>query len=164
MPWKTSVLVVANVTADSDEVLAEMSARAERGPVAFTLLVPAGCCGTEGRDVASVRLTAAIERMHASGLQVNGLIGDSDPLAAVHDAWDPRKFDEVIVATLPTRSSKWFMVDLPHRIERITDVRVTHVVASERRRPFTGMPVPARERPGVLAPLAPLGWGRSDAP
>jgi len=35
------VLVVANRTADSDELLAALDERAQRGPARFTLLVPA---------------------------------------------------------------------------------------------------------------------------
>ncbi|HEV2786648.1 MAG TPA: hypothetical protein VGV67_09695, partial [Solirubrobacteraceae bacterium] len=48
----------------------------------------------------------------------------------VQEVWDPRKFDEVIVATLPTDVSRWMALDLPRRIERFTDAQVTHVVAS----------------------------------
>ena len=39
MPWTTSVLVVANVTAGSDELLEALRSRAEQGPTRFTLLV-----------------------------------------------------------------------------------------------------------------------------
>ncbi len=51
-------------------------------------------------------------------------------MVAVQDAWDPRRFDEVIVATLPTGVSRWLAADLPHRIERLTGARVTHIVAA----------------------------------
>jgi hypothetical protein len=44
--------------------------------------------------------------------------------------WDPRRFDEVIVATLPTDVSRWMALDLPRRIARYTGARVSHVVAS----------------------------------
>ena len=40
MAWKFSVLVVANVTAASDELLAALKDRAERRRCAFRLLVP----------------------------------------------------------------------------------------------------------------------------
>jgi hypothetical protein len=52
----------------------------------------------------------------------------------VQDVWDPRRFDEVIVATLPTGTSRWMAADLPRRVERLTGARVTRVVAQAGRR------------------------------
>lgn len=166
MDWKTSVLVVANVTAASDELLAVLAERAEQGPAEFTLLLPA----TGGdRDGANRALEQALERMRAAGLEVTGSVGDRDPVVAVHEAWDPRRYDEVVVSTLPTGASKWLQIDLPHRIERITDVPVRHVVSKppEKPRP-TYAPPPKSEHMGVLTPLEALGWGgkgqRQDRP
>jgi hypothetical protein len=131
MAWQTRALVIANRTADSDQLLEALEERARSGPVAFTLLVPAG---SAGREQAQARLEAACERIRAAGLEVEGsLAHDSDPLGAVHEAWDPAKYDEIVVCTLPTGASKWLQVDLPHRVAKITDAPVTHVVAGERK-------------------------------
>ena len=135
-----SVLVIANRTADSPELLDALRNRAERGPVRFTLLVPA----TTGREATARQLEAGLERMRASGLDVEGRLGDRDPISAVDDAWDPMEFDEVIVATLPAHTSKWLAIDLPRRIGRLTDALVTHVVASETS--TLGAPADTRER------------------
>ena len=62
-------------------------------------------------------------------MPVEGVVGDPDPMVAVQDAWDPRRFDEVIVATLPTGVSRWMAADLRRRVERFTGARVTHIVA-----------------------------------
>jgi hypothetical protein len=156
MPWTTSVLVVANVTAGSDELLEALCARADLGPSRFTLLVPA-----PRGDRAGARgvLDAALERMHDAGLSAGGLTGDADPIAAVHEAWDPREYDEIVVSTLPTDASRWLALDLPHRIERMTGVRVTHVVSGTRVHVAGGAP-PAHARPSVLSPLSVMTWGR----
>ena len=122
-----SVLVVANRTADSPELLDALRARAERGPVRFTLLAPA----STGREATERQLESALELMRAAGLDVSGRIGDRDPISAVMDAWDPGEFDEVIVSTLPAQTSKWLSVNLPQRVTRLTDAGVTHVIASE---------------------------------
>ena len=54
------------------------------------------------------RLDAALEAMRAAGVeQVSGHVGDRDPIVAVHEAWDPTQYDEVVVSTLPTGSSRW---------------------------------------------------------
>jgi hypothetical protein len=127
--WQTKVLVIANQTAGSDELLAALKDRAAAGPIAFTLLVPAG---PTGRDQAGARLDAAVERMRAAGLEVQGVLAhDSDPLGAVHEAWDPASYDDIVVSTLPTGVSKWLQVDLPHRIAKLTDAPVKHVVARQ---------------------------------
>ena len=41
MTWTKSVLVVANVTATSDELLDALKAQAQREPSKFTLIIPA---------------------------------------------------------------------------------------------------------------------------
>jgi hypothetical protein len=128
--WQTKVLVIANQTADSEELLTAMRDRRAAGPIAFTLLVPAG---PSAREEATARLEAVIGRMREEGLEVEGeLARDSDPLIAVQEAWDPRAFDEIIVSTLPTGVSRWLQVDLPHRIAKLTDAPVRHVVAAQR--------------------------------
>jgi hypothetical protein len=130
MAWQTSALVIANRTVDSDQLLEALERRSKAGPVKFTLLVP---CGPTGRDGARERLEAACSRMREAGLQVEGsLARDSEPLAAAHEAWDPARYDEIVVCTLPTGASKWLQVDLPHRLQKLTDASVTHVVAHER--------------------------------
>ncbi|HVS29804.1 MAG TPA: hypothetical protein VHE14_09645 [Solirubrobacteraceae bacterium] len=158
MAWKSSLLVVANVTADSDELLSALSARAERGPASFTLVVPA----TGGqREAAAARLDAALERMRAAGLEVSGAIGSADPVVSVREAWDPRKFDEIVVSTLTGQTSKWLQIDLPHRVERLTGAQVTHVVVSEPKPAIETAPAREPTRRGLLSPFSALGWGRS---
>ena len=158
MGFKFSVLVVANRTADSVDLLEALRAQAQSRPTSFTLLVPASAPGPAGRQAAQQNLDKALERMHAAGLEVSGRLGDADPVAAVRDAWDPRSFDEVIVSTFPNRASKWLQVDLPHRVAKLTGVQVTHVVAFESKKPVP-TPVQPREKPGVPAPLRVLSWG-----
>lgn len=159
MPWKYSVLVIANVTAGSDELLDALKRRAGESPARFTLLVPATGGGRGGREAAEARLEGALERMQEAGLEVEGRVGDSDPLAAVYEVWDPRSWDEIVVATLSGEASRWLEIDLPRRVERITGMPVTHVAAHEPRRPLAGTPPPEHDRWGVLAPLQPLSWG-----
>jgi hypothetical protein len=149
MSWEFSVLVVANVTASSDELLDVLQERARQGACRFTLVMPAS--GAEAR----LRLEDALARMREAGLEMEGSVGDPDPVVAVMEVWDPMKFDEIVVSTLPTGSSRWLGLDLPHRLEKLTAVPVRHVVS---RPPVadvpTGPPPEHPERYGVLSPLA----------
>jgi hypothetical protein len=156
MAWKYEVLVVANVTGSSPELLQALKDRAGRDPCGFTLVIPATGGGTGGRQAAERRLGEALEGMRAEGLEVEGQVGDPDPVAAVTDVWDPAKFDEVVVSTLPTGSSKWLAIDLPHRVEKMTGVQVAHVVAEPPKEEVKSEPVAEPERYGVLAPFAAL--------
>ncbi|MGI9098788.1 MAG: hypothetical protein ACR2H2_09920 [Solirubrobacteraceae bacterium] len=134
MDWTTKLLVIANRTIDSDEIRNAIVDRAAAGPVQVTLVAPASS-GTgppsARRTATAQRLEGAVQRLREAGVPVEGIVGDPDPMVAVQDAWDPRRFDEVIVATLPTGVSRWMAADLPHRVERFTGARVTHIIAGE---------------------------------
>ena len=151
MAWHARVLVIANVTATSPDLLAALKERADRGPIDPTLLLPATGNGFAGREEAQGRLDEALERWRDAGFDAKGMVGDPDPIVAVHETWDPRAYDEVIVSTLPGQSSRWLECDLPHRVRQITGLDVTHVEARQRRQPRSG-PLPEREKP-ALGPL-----------
>ncbi|WP_372790214.1 hypothetical protein [Paraconexibacter sp.] len=123
----THLLVVANRTADSDELLEDLEQRAAGAPITVTLITPQDTSGGSGP-----RLRAALERLQDAGIDAVGMLGDTDPVTAVLDEWDPRRYDEIVVSTLPVGLSRWLGIDLPHRIARATDAVVHHVEARER--------------------------------
>jgi len=134
-----SVLVVANQTAESDELRSALKARAEEGQCEFTLLVPATPHGVSwaadmfaGGEEAEEHLKGMVERLRAIGLPIKeAKVGDPDALAAVQDACNFGSYDEVIVSTLPLHVSKWLKLDLPHKLEHATGLPVRHVEASK---------------------------------
>jgi hypothetical protein len=152
MAWQARVLVIANVTANSPELVAALRSRAESGPIAPTLLMPATRNGFTGKEEAGERLEAALAKWRDAGLEASGVVGDPDPVVAVHETWDPRSYDEVIVSTLPGQSSKWLQVDLPHRVQQITGLDVTHVEAGKKTEPRYGPP-PEKREGGALGPF-----------
>ena len=152
MAWQTRVLVIANITANSPELVAALRTRAESGPIAPTLLMPATRNGFAGKEEAGERLEAALAQWRDAGLEASGIVGDPDPVVAMHETWDPRSYDEVIVSTLPGQSSKWLQFDLPHRVQQITGLDVTHVTAANKPEPHYGPP-PEKREAGALGPL-----------
>jgi hypothetical protein len=159
MTWKRNVLVVANVTATSDDLLQTLTERARREPTSFTMILPATPL-QGGRAAATEQLGEALERLTGAGLEIRGSVGHADPVVAVTDAWDPKSYDEIIISTLPMRLSKWLHAGLPERISRITGAPVTHVVSEPPKPPAESAPAPVHEAPaGVMRPLSVLAWG-----
>ena|ERR1700686_3427148 len=119
------VLVVAHKTAATQPLLDAVRERAQRGAATFTLLVPNPAHGLHkvvdaedlGAGEAQSVLDAALPKLsEAAGTQVEGIVGDPDPSAAVQDAINLRGFDEIIVSTLSPRVSRWLKLDLPSKI------------------------------------------------
>ena len=135
MSTPAKVLVVANRTADSDELHAALVERAQDSPIDVTLLAPAAWEVVDphgGRQSAWRRLNAALTRLAAAGIAARGVVGDADLVAAVEAVWHAERFDEVIVATLPRHRSRWLGLGLPQRVEQLTGRPTRHVVARER--------------------------------
>jgi GABA permease len=154
MTWKRSFLVVANVTATSDELIEALKARA---PASFTFVIPATPFGG-GREAANAKLEETLGQLREAGLEADGTVGNADPILAVTDVWDPKKYDEIIVSTLPMRFSKWLHGGLPERIGKLTDAPVTHIVSQPPKPEPEVAPPPAHPDNG-MGPLSVLAWG-----
>ena len=130
----TRVLVLANRTAGSPQLRDALLERRERGPIAVTMLVPAAWEPQDphgGVETGRRRVREALADLRDTGLEVQCRVGDADPVTALREEWDPDRYDEVIVSTLPGRVSRWLQIDLPRRAGRITGVPVTHVEAAD---------------------------------
>lgn len=120
----TRVLIVAHKTAATKPLLDAVRERAAKGPASFTLLVPNPAHGLhkvvdaedQGAGEAQEVLDRALPLLgEAAGGEVEGMIGDPDPSAAIQDAINLRGFDEIIISTLPHRISRWLRLDLPSK-------------------------------------------------
>jgi len=139
-------LVVANQTLAAEPLVSRMRELARAAPSSFHVVVPAtpprDHIWTEGeaRATARSRLDAALARFAELGAEVEGEVGDGNPMLAIGDALrDHGPFDEIVISTLPRGLSKWLKVDLLHRAEASFGLRVTHVV-EEPARPTSGRP------------------------
>ena len=124
MTWKRNVLVLANVTATSEELLSDLRTRAGRQPTMFTLVVPATPF-RGGREAAIAQLDEATQQLLSEGLDVSGSVGDGDPIIAVTDDLEPqalrrdRRLDapDAILEVAPCRTSRADRAD--HRCARL---------------------------------------------
>jgi hypothetical protein len=148
-------LVIANQTLGGPELRKELHQRAAAGESSFYVLVPntraahyavvpaagglvpmptiATSYGPEtdeeATEEARARLAELIAALTARGSKAEGHLGSANPVDAVGDAVAEQTFDEVIVATLPRRVSRWLGADVPHRIERQFGLPVTTVIS-----------------------------------
>ena len=129
------VLVIANRTAATPGLLAEVRRRVAEGPSRFTLLVPRTYWDADTEESA-VTLELAIPLLEeATGGHVDGLIGDEDPVRAVTAALEQGNYDELILSTLPSHVSRWLHMDLPTRLQRF-GLPLTVVTAQALDRPL----------------------------
>jgi hypothetical protein len=84
----------------------------------------------QGRRLARERLAHELAHLRGIGADVSGEVGVADPVEAVGVVLHRWEFDEVILSTLPGKSSRWMARDLPSRIRRTFKLPVTHVTGS----------------------------------
>lgn len=122
---RARVLIVARQTADSDQLVQAVSARANEGACSFTLMIPAAPIGVRpvgaqpdcGLREAERQLSRALPLLsQAAGAEVVGIVGSPEPFAAVQDALKLLGFDEVIVSVLPPRLVRRRHDQLPEKI------------------------------------------------
>jgi hypothetical protein len=111
------ILVVANRTASAQRLLDELAKRADAGARRFTLLIP----DAPSRKVADWTLDSAVPLIRrATGRPVDSLVAtDEDPFDAIARAVQQEQFDEIVISTLPKRTSRWLKRDLISRTQRL---------------------------------------------
>ncbi len=142
-------LLVAHQTADRPELLeAAKKLAALDSHARFTLLVPATPVGDlmtweegETQEVARARARSAAEVLQRHGINLVGVrVGDADPVLAVDDEYVAgRRYDAIVISTLPPGLSRWIKMDVVSRLRRSHPrAGLIHVVANESQSPIGG--------------------------
>lgn len=125
-------LIVANRTLGGQQLLTRVRELLEAGPAHFQVLVPVLGDEEDLREALEQghrRLEGELDRLREAGADADGEVVQGDPLSAVRAVLAGRRFDEVIVCTLPPGISRWLGLDLVSQVRRSTDLPVTHIVA-----------------------------------
>jgi hypothetical protein len=120
-------LIVANKTARCEALFEELRRRADESPHRFLVVVPQEGGHGHHTETARARLQALLDRLATEGIPATGGIGDPDPYAAVANALQFHRVDEVVIATLPKMRSRWLRSDLVGRVQKLTAAPVAHI-------------------------------------
>jgi len=129
---QANVLVLANQTVLSDELLSRIRKRAAQGPAGFLIVAPQG--DDEEHADADRRLRRALTELRSEGLNAHGQIVHPDPYTAAMQVLHDEAIDEIIVSTFPGEKSGWLRRDLVSRLRKDTGKPVDHVISPVARR------------------------------
>jgi hypothetical protein len=124
---ETHTLIVANKTARCEALFEELRRRADESPHRFLVVVPQEGGHGHHTETARARLQTLLDRLATEGIPATGGIGDPDPYAAVANALQFHRVDEVVIATLPKMRSRWLRSNLVGRVQKITAAPVAHI-------------------------------------
>jgi GABA permease len=124
---EANILVVANETVLSKELLDRVRGRAAKGPASFLIVAPQSD-DTPHPDAAR-RLRRALSELRSEGIDAHGQVVHPDPYTAAMEATHDERVDEIIVSTFPSARSGWMRRDLIERLRSGTGLPVDHVVS-----------------------------------
>ena len=138
------VLVMANQTVDSAELLDELRRIGVDSAASYYVVVPesaieTGVAATHGPlDVmeatelaAKSRLDYTLSTLRAEDLEADGALGDYRPLRALANAVDTFHPDQIVISTLPLEESVWHRFEVVDRARaEHSDIPISHVVAN----------------------------------
>jgi membrane protein implicated in regulation of membrane protease activity len=130
------ILVVANETVGGSTLREEVARQAAAGDSRVRVVCPALNTPLRhwvsdedpARAAAQRRLDESLARLRSDGLEVEGCVGDSEPLQALEDevrTFDP---DEIVISTHPAGRSHWLERGVVEAARQRFDVPITHVV------------------------------------
>jgi hypothetical protein len=124
---ETNVLVIANQTVVSDELLDRIRKRAAKSRASFLIVAPQS--DEEEHDDADKRLRRALTELRGAGIDAHGQVVHPDPYTAARQVVNDERVDEIIVSTFPGERSGWLRRDLVQRLRKDTGLPVEHVIS-----------------------------------
>ena len=136
-------LVVAHKTMGGAHLLDHLHQLREDDPYCnFHLIVPQhhsiGKTSSEHADMQAAQrcLDEMLDRLAAMRIGATGEIGDANPVYAVGDTIrreGVESFDGIVLSTLPKGISRWWLFDVPRRMEAaFPNIPLTHLAAEEK--------------------------------
>jgi hypothetical protein len=146
----THTLVVATQTVASPELIDRLKKDAAERPHRYTIISPPS--GALAREEVCERLARTLAELYRSDIDATGQPMSPAPLAAVENAIEHYRVDEILISTLAGEQSKWVAEGLIDDVRSKTDKPVEHLETGG------GSAAPAPEPVGAAA-----GTGEAEA-
>jgi hypothetical protein len=118
-------LVVATQTVDSSDLLQRLKARAAERPHRYTIISPRS--GEVTREQVCDKLARTLAELYKSDIDATGQPMSPEPLAAINNAVEHYRIDDILISTLAGRQSKWLEEGLVEKAKALGDWPVEHV-------------------------------------
>jgi hypothetical protein len=123
----THTLVVATQTVASGDLITHLKAKAAESPHRFTIICPPS--GELTREEICERLARTLAELYRSDIDATGQPMSPAPEAAVQNAIEHYRIDEVLISTLAGEQSKWLQEGLIDHVRGLTEKPVEHIEA-----------------------------------
>ena len=111
----THTLVVATQTVDSPDLVAHLKSRAAERPHRYTIISPRS--GEITREEVCERLARTLAELYRAEIDATGQPMSPEPLAAVENAIEHYRIDEILISTFAGQQSKWLEEGLLEKVE-----------------------------------------------
>ena len=120
-------LVVGTQTISSLDLIARLKERAADKPHRYTIICPRS--GDLTREEVCERLATTLAELYRADIDATGQPMSPEPYAAITNAIDHYRIDEILISTLADQQSKWLEEGLIDRVKEVTDLPVEHYEA-----------------------------------
>ena len=128
----TVTLVVANQTADTEELHSALKEKAGDDQHLFIVVMPQADGSGEDAAATRRRLNQTLASLRSEGLLFAGVTAAPDLYTATMNALQAFNVSEVVVSTFPSGRSAWLRGSLIERLQESTPLPVQHVTAGDR--------------------------------
>jgi hypothetical protein len=137
-------LLVGTQTVASPDLIRHLKASAEQKPHRYTIICPRS--GDLSREEVCERLARTLAELYRADIDATGQPMSPEPLAAITNAIDHYRIDEILISTLAGKQSVWLEEGLIDKVRSITDLPVEHYEAET-----TGEAIRRDETAGVVS-------------
>ena len=123
----THTLVVATKTVNSPDLISRLRSRAGERPHRYTIICPRS--GDTTREEICERLAATLAELYRGDVDATGQPMSPEPFAAIENAVEHYRIDEILISTLAGQQSKWLEAGLIEKVKGITDKPIEHFEA-----------------------------------
>jgi hypothetical protein len=124
----THTLVVATQTVASGDLISHLKDKAAEQPHRYTIISPRS--GEISREQVCERLARTLAELYRSDIDATGQPMSPAPFAAIQNAIEHYRIDEILISTLAGEQSRWLQEGLIDSVKEITDAPVEHIEAS----------------------------------